>query len=224
MNHLARLPGNNDVKACSGPIPKDTLELFKGFRLRKIGKKAVKKRKQDAYSDAVSDNQKSMAVAWEGAKIRMSASSGRANCKIDLSVDDDDVAVSNSSKLTTAIAEFVFCKGLPFSACEGEQFQQILKLSRLVPGSYHPPSRNLLSNDLLDASYNNRISKYVVDLTVDSEVYGLSLFGDGATVHGMPLMNILAAGVGEPCAVLSIVDCKFPFEFFVFVVLFHSRH
>ena len=25
----------------------------------------------------------------------------------------------------------------------------------------------------------------------------------------MPLMNILAAGVGEPCAVLSIVDGKF---------------
>jgi hypothetical protein len=35
------------------------------------------------------------------------------------------------------------------------------------------------------------------------------LFGDGATVHGMPLMNILAAGVGEPSAVLAIVDCKF---------------
>ena len=33
MNHLARLPGNNDVKACSGPIAKETLDIFKGFRL-----------------------------------------------------------------------------------------------------------------------------------------------------------------------------------------------
>jgi hypothetical protein len=31
----------------------------------------------------------------------------------------------------------------------------------------------------------------------------------GATVHGMPLMNILVASVHEPSAVLAIVDCKF---------------
>jgi hypothetical protein len=59
----------------------------------------------------------------------------------------------------------------------------------------------------------------MVDLAVESEVYGLSLFGDGATVHGMPLMNILASGVGEPCAVLSIVDCKFCFSVANFPIL-----
>lgn len=217
MNHLARRPGNNDVKACSGPIPKETLDFFRAFRLRKLEKKTVKKHKQAAYSGSVSDNQKSMAVAWEQVKIRTSASSGAKRGVVDLSRDDEDVSVSNSSKLTTAIAEFVFGKGLPFSACEGEHFQQILKLARLVPASYRPPTRKLLAGDLLDASYENRIGKYMADLTVDSEVYGLSLFGDGATVHGMPLMNILAAGVREPCAVLSIVDCKFRLRF-VFVI------
>jgi hypothetical protein len=210
MNHLARLPGNNDVKACSGPIPKETLAFFRSFRLRKMEKKTVKKRKQEAYSGSVSDNQKSMAVAFEEARIRKSASSGAKGGAVDLSHDDDeDVAVTNSSKLTTAVAEFVFGKGLPFSACEGDQFQQVLKLARLVPSSYRPPTRKVLAGDLLEASYDNRICKYMADLNVDSEVYGLSLFGDGATVHGMPLMNILAAGVYEPCAVLSIIDCKF---------------
>ena len=47
------------------------------------------------------------------------------------------------------------------------------------------------------------------NLEIDADVYGISLFGDGATVHGMPLLNILASGVGEPSAVLAIVDCKF---------------
>ena len=47
------------------------------------------------------------------------------------------------------------------------------------------------------------------DLDVDGDVYRLSLFGDGATVHGMPLMNVLASGVGEPSAVLAIVDCTY---------------
>jgi hypothetical protein len=48
-------------------------------------------------------------------------------------------------------------------------------------------------------------------LDVDAEVYGLTLFGFGATIHGMPLMNILVSGIGEPSAVLAIVDCKLPF-------------
>lgn len=47
MVHLARVPGNNDVKACGGSIPKDMLALFCGFRLRKIGKKSVKRKKED---------------------------------------------------------------------------------------------------------------------------------------------------------------------------------
>jgi hypothetical protein len=122
------------------------------------------------------------------------------------------VAVSNAAKLTTAIAEFVFCKGLSFSAVDGEQFLQVLKLARLVKGEYRPPSCKVLSNELLEISYQGRLDRYMVDLATDSEVYGLTLFGDGATVHGMPLMNILASGVQEPCAVLSIVDCKFQFK------------
>jgi hypothetical protein len=46
-------------------------------------------------------------------------------------------------------------------------------------------------------------------LDVDADVYGLPLFGDGATVHGMPLMNILANGVGKPSTILAIVDCSY---------------
>ena len=63
----------------------------------------------------------------------------------------------------------------------------------------------------------------MADLDVDADVYGLSLFGDGATVHGMPLMNILALGVGEPCAVLSIADCKFLFVLAYFFLIPHTH-
>jgi hypothetical protein len=220
MVHLARVPGNNDVKACSGPISKEMLALFRGFRLRKTSKKSVKRKKEEAYQSSVSENQKSMAVAWQGARIRSSASSGAGSSAIDVDDGDQgDVSVSNAAKLTTAIAEFVYCQGLSFSATEGQHFLQILKLSSLVPSSYRPPTRRVLANELLEISYQNRLDRYMVDLAVESEVYGLSLFGDGATVHGMPLMNILASGVGEPCAVLSIVDCKFCFSVTNFPIL-----
>jgi hypothetical protein len=217
MFHCARMGATeNDVRSCSGLIPKDTLALFQGFRLRQINKKNLKRKKHDTHQSSVSENQKSLSIAFQQGRARHSAiaSTGTTGNVIDMSgVDDGAVVVSNSTKLTTAIAEFVYCKGLSFSVVEGEEFQQILKLASLVPTSYRPPNRKLLSNELLDLSYQNRMSRQMAGLEVDADVYGLSLFGDGATVHGMPLMNILAAGVGEPCAVLSIVDCKFAFAF-----------
>jgi hypothetical protein len=207
--HCARVAGSDtDIRPCSGPIPKDVLAIFQGFRFRKMGKKNAKRMNDDAYKNTVAENQMSISVAFETGRSRQSASF-IAGDVMSVGDGDGDVAVTNSTKLTTAIAEFVYCKGLPFSAVEGEEFQRILKIARLVPNSYRPPARKLLANDLLEHSYQSRLSKYLVNLEVDSEVYGISLFGDGVTVHGMPLMNILASGVMESCAVLSIVDCKF---------------
>jgi len=42
----------------------------------------------------------------------------------------------------------------------------------------------------------------------DAEIYGVSFFGDGATVRKTPLLNILASGVYVPTACLEIVDCS----------------
>jgi hypothetical protein len=125
MVHLARLPGNNDVKACVGSIPKETLDLFRAFRVRTVSNKGAKKQKGDAYQSSVAVNQQSLAVAFEGARVRKSLSSAAGN-SIDADSIGTDVAVSNAAKLTTAIAEFVFCKGLSFSAVDGEQFLQVL--------------------------------------------------------------------------------------------------
>jgi hypothetical protein len=208
LNHVAKAAGNNDVKACPGSIPKATLALFQAFRYKKLGVASVKRQHQEAFTDSVAANQTSVAVMFENQRVRVSASAGITT--IDMTGDGGGgVAASNSTLLTSAIAEFVFCKGLSFSAVEGEHFLQILKLARLVGNKYRPPHRRLLANELLEVSYNRRMEKYLMDLDVEADVYGLSIFGDGATVHGMPLMNVLASGVGEPCAVLAVVDCKF---------------
>jgi hypothetical protein len=45
-------------------------------------------------------------------------------------------------------------------------------------------------------------------LSKEVEVFGLTYFGDGATVKKMPLINILASGVHLPVAVLEIHDCS----------------
>ena len=155
MLHCGRVAGNNDVKFCVGPIPIDTLAIFRGFRMRKISTKGVKRKKGEAYQNAVAENQKSIAVAFEEGRLQNSASSGAGKNVIDMTFGNGDVAISNSSQLTTAIAEYVYCKGLSFSAVQGEEFQQIIKLSRLVPSLYRPPTRNVLANELLDTSYQS---------------------------------------------------------------------
>ena len=209
LAHVTKASGNNDIKACSGSIPKTTLEMFRSFRFQKIGAISVKRQREDAYAEKVADNQKSMSVMFESSRVR-SSSTAKANNTIDITGEGGKgVEATNATRLTTAIADFIYSKGLPFSITEGEHFRQILKLSKLVSSTYSPPNRKSLANELLDISYDLQKKKYLTSLAIDAEVYGLSLFGDGATVHGMPLMNVLASGVGEPSAVLAIVDCKF---------------
>jgi hypothetical protein len=107
---------------------------------------------------------------------------------------------------------------------EGTHFAQIIKLAKLVPSAYAPPTCKVFANKLLDLSYENRMEKFMSRLEMDADVYGLSLFGDGTTVHGMPLMNILASGVHKPGAVLAIIDCKLANQFVCFLLLSNSLY
>jgi hypothetical protein len=223
LNHVSKAAGNNDVKACTGAIPKATLATFQAFRFEKLGSASVKKQLKEAISDTVSHNQHSLSLMFEASRSRSSNSCGGTDV-VDMTGEDGaagGVGAKNATKLTAAIAEFVYSKGLSFSVTEGDHFLEILKLSRLVSKSYRPPTRKALGNELLDLSYESRLAKYMHDLDIDAEVYGLSLFGDGATVHGMPLMNILASGVTEPSAVLAIIDCKFLLLLFVFLFILY---
>jgi hypothetical protein len=175
---------------------------------------SVKQQPSEALSDSIANNQTSIAVAFDIKRKHSSHTGNTATNPFDVDGDaKGGVESSNATRLTSAIAQFVYCKGLSFSSVKGDHFHQILKLACLVTPAYHPPGRKLLSNNLLDLSYKNRMNWYLDSLLKDANMYGLLLFGDGAPVHGMPLMNILATGVHEPSAVLAIVDCKFVFLF-----------
>jgi hypothetical protein len=209
-----------DIKPCSGNIPKEVMTSFLAFQHKKLGVSTAKRLYDEAFVDDLSNNQMSMAVAFEASRIRSSNSSGGVSDYYEtINRDGSGGGVDgfNATKLTSAIAEFVYCKGLSFSSVEGPHFLEILKLAKLVPTSYRPPTRKVLANELLDISYDNRMNTFMNRLAIDVDIYGLSLFGDGATVHGMPLMNILASGDSEPCAVLAIVDCKFSSFVFIFI-------
>lgn len=51
------------------------------------------------------------------------------------------------------------------------------------------------------------MKRIMASLTEDMDIFGISVYGDGATVRRMPLLNLMAAGVHNPQAVLDVVDC-----------------
>jgi len=89
---------------------------------------------------------------------------------------------SAESQLTMAIADMIHSRALPFTLTEDPKFRKMLVLAKNVTTSYKPPNRNAVAKELLDLNYNAYIAKNMDLLERDAEVYGVSFFGDGATV------------------------------------------
>lgn len=119
----------------------------------------------------------------------------------------DEPNPTAESKLTMAIADLIHSLGLPFTLASEVKFRQVLHLARCSGANYQPPSRNSIAGELLDLNYDQYLKKNLNRLLKDIDVFGLSFYGDGATVKKMPLINILASGVFCPVAVLEIVEC-----------------
>jgi len=112
------------------------------------------------------------------------------------------------SQLTMAISDLIHSRGLPFSLGSDAKFRKVLTLARNASMSYRPPGRNQIATDLLDLNYSLYMEKNFDSIMKDADIYGISFFGDGATVKKAPLLNILASGVYNSAACIEIVDCS----------------
>ena len=74
--------------------------------------------------------------------------------------------------------------------------------------NYKTPNRHDVGGKYLDLNYKKLLERQYTSLLKDAEHYGLTLYGDGATVKKMPLINILASGAHLTTAVLDIMDCS----------------
>jgi hypothetical protein len=119
----------------------------------------------------------------------------------------DSIEVQADGRLTMAIADLIHSCGLPFSLASHHKFHRVLTCAKQAPKNYTPPNRNIIAGKLLDINYNIYQNKTTEKLLKDAEIYGLTFFGDGATIRKSPLINILASSVHEPAGCLSIVDC-----------------
>ncbi len=159
-------------------------------------------RKKQKMPESLCDHFSSQVVAASSTASSRGSFSG-----VQLTLGEGSNWATANSQLTMAIADLIHSHGLPFSLASDAKFRKVLQLAKNVTSKYEPPGRNQVATDLLDLNYNTYVAKNMALLTKDSEVYGISFFGDGATVQKMPFLNILGAGVHIPAACLEIVDC-----------------
>jgi len=111
-------------------------------------------------------------------------------------------------QLTMAIADLIHSRGLSFSLASDPKFKYMLLLAKNSSSVFVPPPRHQIANELLDLNYSIYMEKSRERLLNESGVYGLAIFGDGATIKKTPYFNILASGVHSPATCLEIVDCS----------------
>ena len=109
-------------------------------------------------------------------------------------------------KLNIAIADFIHSNCLPFSLAEDPKFLKVIEIAKTV-GRYNAPTRQSIGGRYLDALHEINWKEQMKSLLCEASTFGVTVFGDGATIKTVPLLNVLAAGVNNPFALLDIVDC-----------------
>jgi hypothetical protein len=112
-----------------------------------------------------------------------------------------------NQRMDIAVADFFHSNCLPFSLTRCPKFIKVIAEAKNVGTKYQTPNRNRMSGPLLDGLYESNYDEMMRTLLIDSRIFGISIFGDGATITNTPLINILAASPNNPSALLEIVDC-----------------
>ena len=200
--HLAGVKGHH-VSKCQAIIPKKHLSVIKERNRIREKKQSNNVKVKSEIVDNIVQQQQSIVCGLEA----MSESVKQGTLCTNASTSTvRTVTQYHQQQLDIAISDFIFSKGLPFSICDSNHFKRLLQLARFVNKEYKIPNRNRMSSDLLDHSYAQRIKDYKTKLNKEAERFGISMYGDGATVMKMPLINVMASGIYKRSAILDIVD------------------
>jgi hypothetical protein len=112
-----------------------------------------------------------------------------------------------TERMDIAIADFIFSNGLPISLVRCAKFNKLIQSVRHSPPKYTPPYRKKMAGPLLVDVYQSTYDEQMRSLLKESKVFGIALFGDGATIQKVPMMFFLGSSPTNPFALLGIVDC-----------------
>jgi len=109
-----------------------------------------------------------------------------------------DIRQSNNARAEMAIADFFHAQNIPDAVVESPEFKRLVRQCRLVDSTFVLPSKKKIGGELLDINFENIKEINKTNLLKEAAVFGVVIMGDGATIHRMPLLNILAMSGTTP--------------------------
>jgi len=106
-----------------------------------------------------------------------------------------------------AITNFMHSHMLLFSLTECPKFLKLLNTAKSLGTGYLPPDRRKMSGPPLDLLCDTNKEEMMKNLLLESKIFGVTLFGDGATITNVPLRNMFDASPSNLFALLEIVNC-----------------
>jgi hypothetical protein len=119
-----------------------------------------------------------------------------------------DIWKSNNATVEMSIADFFHCENILDSVAKAPRFLRLIRVCRLVGEDFVVPSHRKIVGKLLDLNYLNMYERNKAELLKEVKDFGLAFMSNGATIHWMPLLNILAMTGVTPPITVSIQDCS----------------
>ena len=165
------------TQACTA-VPGEVSSIFKARILEKHKQREL--RRQEVVAQAAASRALSDAARGQQRKATVQRSMF------------DHVESTTRQDCDEKIAAFFYRCDLPFAAVDSAAFKDLVATLKTAPSGYKPPDRKRLSGDLLDSA-EKKITIAKNQELEKARVYGAAIAGDGATVHGEPLANYVAA-------------------------------
>jgi hypothetical protein len=102
-----------------------------------------------------------------------------------------DIRQSNNARVEMAIADFFHAQNIPDAVVESPEFKRLVRQCCLVDSTFVIPNKKKIGGELLDINFANIKEINKTNLLKEAAVFGVVIMGDGATIHRMPLLNIL---------------------------------
>jgi Protein of unknown function (DUF 659) len=220
LAHVAK-KANHDVKACTSNISPDHIKCYSTMYNNFIGKKVRSEDSRVKLNLEADRHDASVMMMATGRKkipprgpptmatlgrIGSSVSSFSSPRSIQLKLDGSIPNPQAEARATTAVTSAVLRLGLSFSLVDDPLFCRMCMSFRGVSDHYKFPSRESMRTVHLNDQYNAQQERTYGMLATDADVFGLTVFGDGATVRKMPLINVLAAGAYCNAGLLCLYD------------------
>jgi hypothetical protein len=233
--HLAKVT-KQEIKICTAIHPKNYAEMYRKQWHNYVTSKESRKRKYDEEEGEAESRRKAGVQAFvenvssrtvqrykkfmqkkttpkkeeeesrkQPAKMRTPKTSG--GIQTYLTANHPNVAEADL-EMDYLIASYIYEEGRSPKAAESENFHRIMRFARNTSLNYKPPNAKKLNTDYLEALFKQRYKEIIHALNQEVGIFGLAIYGDGATIARTPFFNVLASGVHMTNACLEIHNCS----------------